>query len=213
MKGLIQKDFYVMRGRIRPMNYILVTLIVLAVFIYFKSEGAIYVALLLPLLLVGIPKTVMVYDTQCKWDKLAIALPTNRKTIISSRYMFFIISIFIMSIISFGLCAVSTLFFDEFTLAQCVKFSLAGFVLALFYGLLTIPTGYAFGVNGGSFTMILSIILTLGVAYLLKQFNVDMESLATWLANYAVIIGAAVLAIMGVISYKLSVHFYSKIHS
>lgn len=213
MKGLIQKDFYVLKERIRPMTYILVALIVLAVFIYFKSEGAIYVALLLPLLLVGVPKTVMVYDTQCKWDKLAIALPTKRKTIIFSRYIFFIISIFVMSLISFGLCAISTLFFDELTLALCVQLSLAGFVFALFYGLLTIPTGYAFGVNGGPLTMILSVILILGVSYILKQFNVDMESLAVWLAKYAVIVGVVVLAIMGVISYKLSVHFYTKIHS
>lgn len=213
MRGLIQKDFYVMRERTRPMNCILVSLFILAVFIYFKSEGAIYVALLLPLLLVGIPKTVMVYDTQCRWDKLAIALPTTRKTIIFSRYVFFIIIIFVMSIVSFGVCAISTLFFDELTLALCAKFSLAGFVFALFYGLLTIPTGYAFGVNGTSFTMILSVILILGVTYLLKQFNMDMESFATWIANYAVIIGVAVLAIMGVISYKLSVHFYTKIHS
>lgn len=213
MKGLIQKDFYVMKECIRPLNYFLVALIVLAVFIYFKSEGAIYVALLLPLLLVGVPKTVMVYDTQCKWDKLAIALPTNRKTIMSSRYMFFIISIFVMSLISFGLCAISTLFFDELTLALCAQLSLAGFVFALFYGLLTIPTGYAFGVNGGPLTMILSVILILAVTAILKQTNIDLERITLWLTNYAIIITTVVLVLMGIISYKLSVYFYTKAHS
>ncbi|MCI9428481.1 MAG: ABC-2 transporter permease [Eubacterium sp.] len=213
MRGLIQKDFYVMRERIRPLNYVLIALVALGVLIYFQATGAMYVALFLPLLLVGIPKTIMVYDTQCKWDKLAIALPATRMTIVASRYLFFIIITVVMSTISFGLCFVTGLFFKELTLVLCVKFSLAGFTLALFYGLLTIPTGYAWGVNSGSLTMIFSVMLVLAVAYVLKQFHVDLESLALWLANYAIIIGIAVLAIMGAISYKLAVHFYTKAHS
>jgi len=213
MKGLIQKDFYVMRERIRPLNYILIALVVLSVLIYFQAVGAMYVALFLPLLLVGIPKTIMVYDTQCKWDKLAIALPATRKTIVTSRYWFFMLITVVMSTISFGLCVIAGLFFKELTLVLCVKFSLAGFTLALFYGLLTIPTGYALGVNGGSLTMIFSVMLVLAVAYVLKQFNVDLESLALWLANYAIIIGIVVLAIVGTISYKLSVYFYTKTYS
>lgn len=213
MKGLIQKDFYIMKERIRPINYILIAFIVLAALIYFQSAGVMYVALFLPLLLVGIPKTIMVYDMQCKWDKLAIALPATRKTIIASRYLFFMMIAIVMSILSFGLCVVAGLFFEELTLALCVKFSLAGFAIALFYGLLTIPTGYAMGVNGGSFTMILSVMLFLAVAYSLKKLHVDLERFALWLVNYAIMIGIVVLGVMGAISYKLSVYFYTKIHS
>ncbi|WP_298030820.1 ABC-2 transporter permease [uncultured Dysosmobacter sp.] len=213
MKGLIQKDFYVMRERIRPVNYALIAFAALAVLTYFRSVGAMYVSLFLPLILVGIPKTIMVYDTQCKWDKFAIALPATRKTIIASRYLFFTILAVVMSIISFALCVAAGLFFEELTLALCVKFSLAGFVIALFYGLLTIPTGYALGANGGSFTMMLSVMLVLAIAYILKKFNVDLESLALWLANYASIISVVVLAVIGAISYKLSVYFYTKLHS
>lgn len=95
MKGLILKDFYVMKERIRPINYIMISIAVLALLIYFQSTGAMYVALFLPLLLVGVPKTIMVYDKQCKWDKMAIALPVSRKKIISSRYCFFFNSYFI----------------------------------------------------------------------------------------------------------------------
>lgn len=213
MKGLIQKDFYIMKERIRPINYILIAFIVLAALIYFQSAGAMYVALFLPMLLVGIPKTIMVYDMQCKWDKLAIALPATRKTIIASRYLFFMMIAIVMSILSFGLCVVAGLFFEELPLALCVKFSLAGFAIALFYGLLTIPTGYAMGVNGGSFTMILSVMLFLAVAYSLKKLHVDLEKFALWLVNYAIMIGVVVLGVMGAISYKLSVYFYTKIHS
>lgn len=213
MKGLIQKDFYVMRERIRPINYVFIALIALAVIIYFQSVGAMYVAIFLPLLLVDIPKTIMVYDTQCKWDKMAIALPTTRKTIITSRYLFFMIIAIVMSIISFCLCTVSTLFYGELTFDLCVKFSLAGFALSLFYGLLTIPTNYLMGANGGSFTMIFSVMMLLAVAFVLKKANVDLTSLALWFENHAIIIGAVILVIMGAISYKLSVYFYTKIHS
>lgn len=213
MKGLIQKDFYVMRERIRPLNYVLIAFVTLGVLIYFQAAGAMYAALFLPLLLVGIPKTIIVYDMQCKWDKLAIALPTTRKTIVASRYLFFMLITVVMSAISFGLCVVAGLFFKELTLVLCAEFSLAGFTLALFYGLLTIPTGYALGANGGSLAMILSVMLVLAIAYVLKQFNVDLESIALWLADYAIIIGIVILAIMGAISYKLSIYFYTKTHS
>lgn len=100
-----------MRERIRPLNYILIALVALGVLIYFRSAGAMYVALFLPLILVGIPKTIMVYDTQCKWDKLAIALPITRKTIIASRYLFFMLIAVVMSIFSFVfLCCRSIIF-------------------------------------------------------------------------------------------------------
>lgn len=213
MRGLIQKDFYVMRERIRPINYIIIAIAVLAVMIYFQSIGTMYIASLLPILLVGVPKTIMMYDTQCKWDKLAIALPVTRKKIILSRYLFFAILTFLMSLISFGLCMVATIFFEDFTIVLCAKFSSLGFVLALFYGLLTIPSGYAMGNNGGPFTMMFSVVLFLAVAYFLKKLNIDMENIVLWIANYAVFIGAIGLVVVSAISYTISVHFYTKRHS
>lgn len=213
MRGLIQKDFYVMRERIRPINYIIIAIAVLAVMIYFQSIGTMYIAILLPMLLVGAPKTIMMYDTQCKWDKLAIALPVTRKRIILSRYLFSAILTFFMSLISFGLCMVATMFFEDFTIALCVKFSSLGFVLALFYGLLTIPSGYAMGDNGGSFTMMFSVVLFLAVAYLLKKMNIDMENIMLRIANYAGFISVIGLVVIGAVSYTISVHFYTKRHS
>jgi len=77
---------------------ILIALVALGVLIYFQSAGAMYVAFFLPLLLVGIPKT-----------------------IIASKYLFFMLIAVVMSIISFVLCVVAGLFFKELTLALCVK--------------------------------------------------------------------------------------------
>lgn len=96
---------------------------------------------------------------------------------------------------------------------MCVKFSLAGFALALFYGWITIPTGYAMGSNGGPFAMILSVMILLGVVYVFKKTNIDLEIIALLFTDYAFIIILVVLAVVGAISYMLSVHCYTKTHS
>lgn len=88
MSGLIKKDFYIMRALIKPVNYIFIFLAVLAAFIFYRGIGGMYVALFLPLLITGFTKTIMVYDTQCRWDKMAIALPVTRKKLLQANIYF-----------------------------------------------------------------------------------------------------------------------------
>ena len=112
MSGLVKKDFYIMRALIKPINYILILLAVLAAFIFYREIGGMYVALFLPLLITGFNKTIMVYDTQCRWDKMAIALPVTRKKIVASKYLFFVILATLASAISLSLCFVPMPLFD-----------------------------------------------------------------------------------------------------
>lgn len=84
--------------------------------------------------------------------------------------------------------------FDEMTLDLCVKFVIAGFLLSVFYGLLIIPSCYAWGSNGGQLSMLLSVALFLFIVYMLKKANIDLENLGVWLANNAIIIVIVALA-------------------
>lgn len=213
MSGLVKKDFYIMRALIKPINYILILLAVLAAFIFYREIGGMYVALFLPLLITGFNKTIMVYDTQCRWDKMAIALPVTRKKIVASKYLFFVILATLASAIALSLCIVTMPLFDEMTLDLCVKFVIAGFLLSVFYGLLIIPSCYAWGSNGGQLSMFLSVALFLFIVYMLKKANIDLENLGVWLANNAIIIIIVALAFISIISYNLSVYFYTKVHS
>lgn len=61
--------------------------------------------------------------------------------------------------------------------------------------------------------MFLSVALFLFIVYMLKKANIDLENLGVWLANNAIIIVIVALAFISIISYNLSVYFYTKVHS
>lgn len=213
MKGLIIKDFITMFKRIRPMNYLLIAAATVFILIYFKGEGALYVAVFLPVVLSGVPKTLMVYDEQCKWDKYAIALPMTRKSIIGSRYLFFLMTAVAASVIAFFISVISCIFFPNEGFSPYLIAGISGLLLAIFYGMITIPAGYSMGTNGGPLAMLLTTFLLMGAFYVLKRLNVDIEALLVYLKDNLLLTGAVFLIILGVISYNASLYFYNQKHS
>lgn len=213
MKGLIIKDFITMFKRIRPMNYLLIPAASVFILIYFKSEGALYVAILLPVVLSGVPKTLMVYDEQCKWDKYAIALPMTRKSIIGSRYLFFLMTAVAASVIAFVISVISFVVFPNRGFSPYLIAVISGLLLAVFYGMITIPAGYSMGNNGGPFAVLLTTFLLMGTFYVLKRLNVNIEALLDDLKNNLLLTGIVFLIILGVVSYNASLYFYNQKHS
>jgi len=213
MRGLIIKDFIAMFKRIRPMNYLLMAAATVFILIYFKGEGALYVAILLPVALSGIPKTLMVYDEQCKWDKYAIALPVTKKSIIGSRYLFFLMIAVAASVIAFFISVVSFALFPNDGFSPYLIAVLSGLLLAIFYGLIAIPAGYSMGSNGGPLAMILTTFILMGAFYVLKRLNIDIEALLVYLKDNLLPAGIVFLIILGLVSYNASLYFYNQKHS
>lgn len=213
MRGLIIKDFITMFKKIRPINYLLIAIATILILVYFKGEGALYVAIFLPVVLSGVPKTLMVYDDQCKWDKYAIALPMTRKSIVGSRYLFFLMTAVAASVIAFFISVLSFAFFPNEGFSPYLIAVLSGLLLAIFYGMITIPAGYSMGSNGGPLAMILTTFLFIGAFYTLKRLNVNVETLLDYLKNNFIFVSIVFLILLGVVSYNASLYFYNQKHS
>lgn len=213
MIGLLIKDLKIMFKRIKPINYLIIVVAAILIIIYFKGEGAFYISVFLPVVLSGVPKTLMIYDEQCKWDKYAIALPVTRKQIIGSRYLFFLITVIIASLISLVFSFVSLMLFQNTILNAYLYSGLTGFLLAVFYGLITIPAGYGMGTNGGPFAMLMSTFFILLLFYLLKRVNIDIQSLISNFKDNIILFGFIGLSILSIISFNTSLRFYNEKHS
>lgn len=213
MRGLIIKDFLVTKKIIKPINYVLIIAAVLALLVYLKQEGVLYVSIFLPMILVGIPKTLMIYDEKCKWDKYAIALPTTRKAIVCSRYIFFFIIIILATGIAALISMIAFTAFNDIVFENYLIAVLAGFVLAILYGMITIPAGYSMGSNGGPFAMIIVTFFFMGIFYLLKQSNIDLGALSDFLRGNILAVSVILLLLFCAASYKASLYFYTKRYS
>lgn len=95
MKGLLLKDFYMIRKYLKM--YFLITIFFIAA--AFTNFDNLFV-LFYPCLLSGmIPVNLMGYDERSKWDAYSIALPYERTQIVSGKYLislFYQVTIFVL---------------------------------------------------------------------------------------------------------------------
>ena len=98
MMGLLYKDLMVQR---KQLGYYLVIMVVYAVMV---ANGALTVGILGGLVvLVGMmmPMTSFSYDDLARWDKYAAATPAGRRGIVTSKYLFALVSTLLAAVPAF----------------------------------------------------------------------------------------------------------------
>lgn len=83
MKGLLLKDWYVMKKTCRAYLLLVVLFLVISVF---GNENVFLI--FYPAMLVGmIPVTLLGYDERCKWQLTCAAMPCTRAQFVSAKYL------------------------------------------------------------------------------------------------------------------------------
>lgn len=85
MKGLLQKDFYLMRTLARSYAFILGVFFLLSLTGVYDGT---FLCTFLVLMCVMIPANTFSYDEQAKWDKYAASLPAGRPGVVRAKYLF-----------------------------------------------------------------------------------------------------------------------------
>ena len=99
MKGLLMKDLLVIQKKYGITRIIMDIFIIVALMLFLKGTGAIYISLLLiPVEIMTMIISLTTCDEQWKWGKYVVALPVSKTTIVKSRY----IVALIMTCIGFG---------------------------------------------------------------------------------------------------------------
>jgi hypothetical protein len=214
MMGLVRKDFMTIGKKIKPFKRIMIVIMFLAILITRKSVGAILIGIALPLFTCSIPIALLNCDEQWKWDRYAIAMPITKKEIVASRYLTCGIILAVSFTAALLLNAGAYFLFHDFSLATHLSMPIIGLLAAVFYTLLIIPANYIFDIAGGTAILItLPALFAIGTNTM-KSLGFRIAMPATLQLGIIIAIVITVLiAVLGLLSFTVSIFTYSKRHS
>ena len=200
MKGLLQKDFYLMRTLARSYAFILGVFFLLSLTGVYDGT---FLCTFLVLMCVMIPANTFSYDEQAKWDKYAASLPAGRPGVVRAKYLFTLL----VSLAALALAALlqALLFFlGRAGTATLLEAELSAGILMT---AILLPLLFRFGSQRGRLYLVLVVAVltggTVGGAMVLSEAGLDASILLTLLAA-APLVGLVAL----VPSYFLSLRIY-----
>lgn len=205
MKGLLLKDTYMTVKYCR--SYLLIVAIFAAISVLGTNTEPFSVFLCL---IIGmLPLTLLAYDERSKWNEYCGALPYSKEQIVSSKYIFGILSLVIVVILMLIVqLAVTGFSFDGIAVKLAV--SLAGFVFAYTSTALILPFVFWLGVEKGRIAYyILMCFVFAGVSVAYNIFEIDGEVFLNLLSNQCIpaFLGSMILYAL---SWLLSIQLYKR---
>ena len=204
MKGLLLKDFYMLKNLRAFILFMVIFLIVSA----FSSENMFM--LFYPCVLAGIiPVSLLGYDERSKWDKYSLALPYTREQIVSAKYLMGLI--IQLTVLLFA--AITQIFYMK----NNGGFNGQGFLilfstlsaLSFFTSSISLPFMFKWGVEKGRMVYYIMIGLACGSSVLVADMfteNIIPTDTATVTFPILVLISIAIFAL----SWYLSIIFFRK---
>lgn len=213
MIGLIKKDFISLTKKIKLVNRLIITFVIIALLISLKSAGVIAICIFLPLLMVSFPTTLINEDDKFKWDRYALALPVSKKEIVAGRYLFCIL--LLSGCFIFNIITGTVVFFilHEYSISQLFLIAYIGIWIALMYILLILPSLYKFGINGGQIIMVVLFVISSISAFIVKKGYFSFQQVLKLPILPCVIISIGMFSIIGICSYLISLKIYENNHS
>ena len=209
MKGLLMKEWYSLTGM---SNFKILALFAVGCILIGTRKSMEFILIYLPILASMIPRMVLAYDENSKWEQFSLALPYSRKDIVTAKYL-----------ITFLLCAVCTILSG---IAFCVSMAINDgfeiqrllFMLSVSIGASLLIPSFAFPIDmkygaakGRIFTFLYAVLLGLAGAYLggasgSENTLASLSGIMSFVPYFAAVAG---LFLFG-ISWMISVHFYEK---
>lgn len=205
MKGLLLKDFYMLK------KYCKIYMIIVIIFIVSAAVSSDnFFFLLVPCVIAGvIPVMLLGYDERSKWDLYCKTMPYSKIQIVSVKYIIGLIIQATVLILSGIARAVQmnikgTFSFDSYLITITILFSLSCFSSSV-----CLPYMFKFGVEKGrlAYYITLGSISGGGVALL----NISLDYIQTFISADTLMVIMCVISIaLYVLSWYLSFVFYKK---
>lgn len=208
MKGLIKKDFLLIKSNLKSF------IVIILVFTLFSMKGEGFdVSFILPFL------AIMMFISTFSWDEFnnfnayAITLPIGRRNIVKSKHISAIIFIAIDTIIGLIISYLTTILSKNIFDIEVILSNLFGTILGLSIILaIWLPIVYKFGVEKGRIMLFVGVFAIVFLCATLSKLF-DFTSLINFLNSLDKVLFIAIplasIAIM-VISYLISVRIYLK---
>lgn len=204
MKGLLLKDFYMIRKHCNM--YLLIDVVFIAVS-FFSNSNIMFVAL--PIMLGGvIPITLLAYDERSHWTEYCGALPYSRAQIVSAKYL---VGLIIQTATSFVILIVLLIRNNAFTYSgfgETLCSVAAMFIAALILPMICMPFSLKFGTEKGRLVYYVVIVAITGSIVLSMESTDDIPHKLTSNAEFVPLIFIGLLVLYSM-SWILSIVLYN----
>ncbi|WAA09565.1 ABC-2 transporter permease [Fervidibacillus albus] len=210
MKGLILKDFLILKNKIKLVPIMVLALIVGIAIYFFNSTGVLVTNVFLPLFFCSMPIPIFLEDEKAKWHTYALSTPISKVKIIISRYITSFSIILIITFISTLFNLFYFYFFSPYSLGVHMLTIFLSFFISTLYLSLLIPSVYQNGANGGSTVMVILIFLFSAITYLINAQFVPIHLIIHLHPILIIISFMLVMAFAVLISIYISIKIFSK---
>lgn len=213
MKGLLLKDWYVLRRQWRVM---LVFHVIYAGLAAFSGMAFLFAAMNVFVGMLTV-QTVMALDERSKWESVAVTLPVTRRQFVLERYAVGLLSGGFIALLTEAVMAAANLLSPGKARFFGVSGMLTVFACGCLCMALELPVLFKFGTAKGRIWMIavMAIIggLTGGAAALTDGANLNSETAGQLLAGFSLLSAAGILAAalaVVAVSFVISLKAYEK---
>lgn len=202
MKGLIQKDVYVLWKQMK-----IFLLVMLVIMVGNGSFGSVFVVVWCSML----PYTALAYDERCKWDQMAAMMPYSPRDLVLSKYVLGWLCAGAAGAVVLAVQAVIRVLHLPMAtgspLAVLISFCASASVLAV-----TLPVMIRFSVERGRMVMFLVIFLVCGAAGALGTISISVDQTAggiQGLFGFFMLILPVAAVVLTAVSIPLSMRLYA----
>ena len=213
MKGLIIKDILNLKNYMKQLILVLIFFIAYGIFL----KNGTFVGTMITLMLSMQVITTMSYDEYAKWDKYALTMNINRKDIVLSKYVFFIMSIIICMVVGvISSTTINQILQSDINMNEIIATSIVvPCIFAILFSIV-IPVVFKNGVEKGRIVMMIVLfipaVLVAAIVKISENNNIPMPNGPTleMIFNFG-LIGVILLTIISIfMSYKISLSIYNK---
>lgn len=206
MKGIILKDFLLIKGNARTI------LIFLLVFGLIALEGNDFLYFVPAFISMMMFMTTFSYDEYNKWDAYAISLPIKKKELVLSKYVGSILLLAIALLGTFLIAFLVGLVNQDFDIQKTLSLLLGCGASILLLQAFMYPLLIKFGVEKGRIGLFVGIfLLSFLVGFLMKNISLTIpENLTHFLHLYLPWILLILVFLVTFISYQISKRIYVK---
>lgn len=207
MKGLLTKEFIMLKKQ-----WLIISLFVGLFGMVGIFSGFPTMTLMVPLFM-SVYQSNVLADEMSKWQQYSIVLPYGRKNIISSKYLYIAV-ISLCSDVFITLCyTISALIGKvDFSLGECLMLMLCAIIAGLVYPAIILPLSYKFNSEKGRFLLMIINGLCGGIMAVFSTSENAFNFLAKLvnISEFLTFIALALIVIMYIISWQISVKIYEK---
>ena len=177
MKGLLVKEFYVIRDSLLTL---LVIFIAIGVGLAFLISPCVLITIAAITLSMQAITTIQ-NDKSTQWNRFSATLPVSRVQVVESKYLIYLLLSITGIALGVIICFIASLLKQSFDINELLIYFCLAIIISLLPGSISIPCAFVFDQEKSIMGTVLSYIVTsglfAGLIFLLKQLMDPMENI------------------------------------